>query len=140
MKIETTTAAIGFVFALICTAAQAEPAGPAFPGNEAVRIVNGKRVVETPPLTAATKRFVDGGGKTAPSKPSLSCACVVKVSRNIKKSNNFFIFDNVFCMNNVPKLKIIFRLQFTFGKKLKKTLNCTFRFNFFYIIFTSIKK
>ena len=69
MKIETTTAAIGFVFALICTAAQAEPAGPAFPGNEAVRIVNGKRVVETPPLTAATKRFVDGGGKTAPPAP-----------------------------------------------------------------------
>ena len=69
MKLQPTTAAIGLLFALACAAAHAEPAGPAFPGNEAVRIVNGKRVVETPPLTAAAKRFVDGGGKTTPPAP-----------------------------------------------------------------------
>jgi len=69
MKLQHTTAAIGLLFALTCAGAYAEPAGPAFPGNEAVRIVNGKRVVETPPLTAAAKRFVDGGGKTAPPAP-----------------------------------------------------------------------
>ena len=70
MKIETTTAAIGFVFALICTAAQAEPAGPAFPGNEAVRIVGGKRLVELPPLTEMAKRSVKGGAKMPPPSPS----------------------------------------------------------------------
>lgn len=69
MKLQPTTAAIGLLFALACATAHAEPAGPAFPGNEAVRIVNGKRVVETPPLTTAAKRFVDGGGKTAPPAP-----------------------------------------------------------------------
>ena len=42
MKLQPTTAAIGALFALICVTAQAEPTGPAFPGNEAVRIVNGK--------------------------------------------------------------------------------------------------
>jgi hypothetical protein len=69
MKFQTTTTAISLLFALTCAAAHAEPAAPAFPDNEAVRIVNGKRVVETPPLTAAAKRFVDGGGKTAPPAP-----------------------------------------------------------------------
>ena len=66
MKFDTTSAAIGLVIGLICTAAQAGPAGPAFPGNEAVRIVNGKRVVETPPLTAASQRYVKGGAKLPP--------------------------------------------------------------------------
>ena len=69
MKLQPTTAAIGMLFAFTCATAHAEPTGPAFPGNEAVRIVDGKRVVETPPLTAAAKRFVDGGGKTAPPAP-----------------------------------------------------------------------
>ena len=69
MKLQPTTAAIGVLFALVCVTAQAEPTGPAFLGNEAVRIVNGKRVVEAPPLTAAARRFVDGGGKTAPPAP-----------------------------------------------------------------------
>ena len=69
MKLQPTTAAIGLLFALARAAALAQPESPAFPGNEAVRIVNGKRVVETPPLTAAAKRFVDGGGKTAPPAP-----------------------------------------------------------------------
>jgi hypothetical protein len=66
MKFQPSAAAVGWLLTLVCMTAQAEPTGPAFPGNEAVRIVNGKRVVETPPLTAAAKRFVDGGGKTAP--------------------------------------------------------------------------
>ena len=65
----TSIAAIGLLFAVAAATAKAEPTGPAFPGNEAVRIVNGKRVVEAPPLTAAAKRFVDGGGKTAPPAP-----------------------------------------------------------------------
>ena len=70
MKLQPTTAAIGLLFALACAAAHAEPAGPAFPGNEAVRIVNGKRVVETPPLTAATQRYIKGGGKLPPPSAS----------------------------------------------------------------------
>ena len=70
MKLQPTTAAIGLLFALTCAAANAEPAGPAFPGNEAVRIVNGKRVVEAPPLTAATQRYIKGGGKLPPPSAS----------------------------------------------------------------------
>ena len=66
MKLQPTTAAIGLLFALACVAAHAEPSGPAFPGNEAVRIVNGKRVVEAPPLTAASQRYVKGGAKLPP--------------------------------------------------------------------------
>ena len=70
MKLESTSAAIGLLFALTCAASHAEPAGPAFPGNEAVRIVNGKRVVEAPPLTAATQRYIKGGGKLPPPSAS----------------------------------------------------------------------
>ena len=66
MKVQPTFTAIGVLFALACAAAHAEPAGPAFPGNEAVRIVNGKRVVEAPPLTAASQRYVKGGAKLPP--------------------------------------------------------------------------
>ena len=69
MKFQTTTVAIGVLFAFAVATAQAEPAGAAFPGNEAVQLLNGKRVVEVPPLTAAARRFVDGGGKTAPPSP-----------------------------------------------------------------------
>lgn len=70
MKLQPTTAAVGLLFAFTCAGASAEPAGPAFPGNEAVRIVNGKRVVETPPLTAATQRYIKGGGKLPPPSAS----------------------------------------------------------------------
>ena len=66
MKLQPTTAAIGLLFALACAAAHAEPAGPAFPGNEAVRLVSGKTVVEAPPLTAASQRYVKGGAKLPP--------------------------------------------------------------------------
>lgn len=66
MKLQLTTAAIGLLFTLVCAKAQAEPAGSAFPGNEAVRIVDGKRVVEPPPLTATAQRYVKGGGKFPP--------------------------------------------------------------------------
>ena len=62
----TTTAAIGVLFALAAASTCATPAGPAFPGNEAVRIVNGKRVVEAPPLTAAAQRYVKGGARLPP--------------------------------------------------------------------------
>ena len=66
MKLQPTTAAIGLLFALACVTAHAEPAGPAFPGNEAVRLVSGKTVVEAPPLTAASQRYVKGGAKLPP--------------------------------------------------------------------------
>ena len=66
MKLQPTIAAVGVLLALAAATTYAEPAGPAFPGNEAVRIVSGKRVVETPPLTAASQRYVKGGAKLPP--------------------------------------------------------------------------
>ena len=63
MKLQPTTAAIGLLFALACAAAHAEPA---FPGNEAVRLVSGKTLVEAPPLTAASQRYIKGGAKLPP--------------------------------------------------------------------------
>jgi hypothetical protein len=56
MKFQTNSAAMGVLLALGCATAFADSAGAAFPGNEAVRIVSGKRVVEAPPLTAASQR------------------------------------------------------------------------------------
>jgi len=66
MKLQPTFTTIAVLLGLACGAAHAEPAGPAFPGNEAVRIVNGKKVVEAPPLTAASQRYVKGGAKLPP--------------------------------------------------------------------------
>ena len=66
MKLQSPIAAIGLLLAVAAATVQAEPAGSAFPGNEAVRMVNGKRVVEAPPLTAATQRYIKGGGKLPP--------------------------------------------------------------------------
>ena len=66
MKFQPTSSAIELLFALTCAASHAEPPGPVFPGNEAVRIFNGKRVVEIPPLTATAQRYVKGGGKFPP--------------------------------------------------------------------------
>jgi hypothetical protein len=57
--------AIGWLL-MAASIASAEPAGAVFPGNEAVRIVDGKRVVEAPPLTAASQRYVKGGAKLPP--------------------------------------------------------------------------
>ena len=70
MKLQPTFTAIGVLFALVCATANAAPESPAFPGNEAVRFVDGKRVVETPPLTAATQRYIKGGGKLPPPSAS----------------------------------------------------------------------
>ena len=70
MKLQTPIAAIGLLLAVATATVQAEPAGPAFPGNEAVRIVGGMRVVEAPPLTAATQRYIKGGGKLPPPSAS----------------------------------------------------------------------
>lgn len=46
--------------------------GPAFPGNEALRIVNGKRVAELPPLSAGqaatAKSYAKTGTKGVPPK------------------------------------------------------------------------
>ena len=66
MTLQPTTAAIGLLLALTCVFSHAEPASPAFPGNEAVRLVNGKKVVEAPPLTVASQRYVKGGAKLPP--------------------------------------------------------------------------
>jgi len=66
MKLQPTTAAIGVLFVLVCMTAQSQPASPGFPGNEAVRQVSGKTVVEAPPLTAASQRYVKGGAKLPP--------------------------------------------------------------------------
>ena len=69
MKLQTTSAAISVLFALAGAAAHAEPAGPVFPGNEAVRIVSGKRVVEAPPLTAKAQNYLKSGFKLPPPRP-----------------------------------------------------------------------
>ncbi len=72
MKFQLQPAAAGLlalVAALASPVTRAEPAGAAFPGNEAVRIVNGKRVVEEPPLTAATQRYLKSGFKLTPPRP-----------------------------------------------------------------------
>lgn len=41
-----------------------------FPGNEAVRIVSGKRTVEAPPLTKGAQRFLKAGNKFPPPSPN----------------------------------------------------------------------
>ena len=66
MKFQPSTAAIGLLLALVGVATHAEPASPAFPGNEAVRIVNGKTVVEAPPLTAASQALSSKAGQSCP--------------------------------------------------------------------------
>jgi hypothetical protein len=70
MKFHPTTVAFGVLLTVLCASANAEPAGPAFPGNEAVKIVNGKRVAEAPPLTATAQRYVNSGGKFPPPAPA----------------------------------------------------------------------
>jgi len=70
MRFESNPAALGLLMALACAAPHAAPAGPTYQGNEAVRIVDGKRVVDTPPLTAATQRYIKGGGKLPPPSAS----------------------------------------------------------------------
>ena len=70
MKTFTPFAAIGLLLAVATATCNAQPTGPAFPGNEAVQIVNGKRVVEAPPLTPATQRYIKGGAKLPPPSAS----------------------------------------------------------------------
>jgi hypothetical protein len=68
MKFQSNSVAVGVLLALVGPATHAEPTSPAFPGNEAVRLVGGKTVVEAPPLTAASQRYIKGGAKLpAPS-------------------------------------------------------------------------
>lgn len=69
MKLQSPIAAIGVLLVLAAATAYAQPAGSAFPGNEAVRIVNGRRVVEVPPLTAETQRYLKSGFKLSPPRP-----------------------------------------------------------------------
>jgi hypothetical protein len=86
----STTAAIGVLFALMGATIHAEPAGPAFPGNEAVRIIDRKRVVEAPPLTAAARRFVDGGGKIVPPAPG-SEVFMIEAPEGLKECRSVFL-------------------------------------------------
>ena len=69
MKFQTTFTAISVLLALAGAAANSQPADAAFPGNEAVRTVDGKRVVELPPLTPTAQRSVQGGAKMPPPSP-----------------------------------------------------------------------
>ena len=61
--------AAALILGSVATITHAELAGAVFPGNEAVKIVNGKRVVELPPLTGGTKRAVKAGFKNPPAAP-----------------------------------------------------------------------
>ena len=61
-----TAGALALLAAFSTTPAMAQPKGAAFPANEAVRIVNGKRVVEEPPLTPSTQAYIKRGGKLPP--------------------------------------------------------------------------
>lgn len=70
MTLLFSAATIGMLLTLGATTSSAQPSGPAFPGNEAVRITDGKRVVEAPPLTPTAQRYVDGGGKLPPPSAS----------------------------------------------------------------------
>ncbi len=69
MKQPSPVTGVGWLYLVLVSTACASPSGPAFPGNEAVRIVDGKRLVEAPPLTASTQRYVNGGGKLPPPSP-----------------------------------------------------------------------
>ena len=94
MKLQPTTAAIGVLFALVCVTTQAEPTGPAFPGNEAVRIVNGKRVVEAPPLTAAAQRYVNGGGKDCSSVTAGSEVFMIESAEGLMECRGVLPFEH----------------------------------------------
>lgn len=58
------------VLVLSASFAAAKPAAAtpdtAFPGNEAVRILDGRRAVELPPLTDTARRYVKSGGAHRP--------------------------------------------------------------------------
>jgi len=61
--------AAALILGSVATIIHAEPAGAVFPGNEAVKIVNGKRVVELPPLTDGMKKNIKAGFKMLPPGP-----------------------------------------------------------------------
>ena len=67
--ITTKKIAIALCWSVTAAGAQAQAAASAFPGNEAVQITNGKRVVEAPPMTATAKQYVQRGGKHPPPAP-----------------------------------------------------------------------
>ena len=67
MKLQPTTAAIGLLFALVGVTTHAEPTESRI--SRATRPSGCQRqaVVEAPPLTAASQRYVKGGASTAAS-------------------------------------------------------------------------
>jgi hypothetical protein len=70
MKLQPTFTAFSVLLVLACATTNSQPADAAFPGNEAVRTVDGKRVVELPPLTPTALRSVQGGAKMPPPSAS----------------------------------------------------------------------
>ena len=61
MKHRIPVTTVSIALSLVTAHVLAEPVGAVFPGNEAVRIVNGKRVVEAPPVTKAMERSIKAG-------------------------------------------------------------------------------
>lgn len=66
VTITATTLAISFASASVF----AQTSAAVFPGNEAVRIVSGKRTVEAPPLTKGAQRFLKAGNKFPSPSPN----------------------------------------------------------------------
>lgn len=66
MKHRIPIATVSIALSLATAHVFAEPVGAVFPGNEAVRIVNGKRVVEAPPLTKGAQASLKRGYKFPP--------------------------------------------------------------------------
>ena len=57
MKHHVTITATALAISIASASVFAQTAAAVFPGNEAVRIVSGKRTVEAPPLTKGAQRF-----------------------------------------------------------------------------------
>jgi hypothetical protein len=93
MKLQPTTAAIGVLLALAAATTHAQPAGPAFPGNEAVRIVNGKRVVEALPLSVGQRLLVKSGSKGVPPSPGGE-VYMIEAPQGLMECRNSYLSPN----------------------------------------------
>ena len=104
MKLQSTTAAVGVLIAIMCATAQAEPVGSAFPGNEAVRIVGGKRVVEAPPLTPTAQRYVKGGGKLPPPS-AVGEVYMIEAAHGLVECRGTYLSDTACIPSSLGKTK-----------------------------------
>ena len=103
----------------------AQPTAAVFPGNEAVRVVSGKRVVEAPPFTKGAQRFLKAGNKFPPPSPNggvfmveganglMECSsgalsetgCIAPTIGNVKRSRYWTVKLNgawLHCPSRVP--------------------------------------